>query len=211
MKKSLLAVVVGVVVVATTASPASAGTPEGTITLRMTPPVVISVPDEPVDRPCDGQAGYGFDTEASGTATSGDLFVDFSGTTLFRKPGSSPTVYDQIDFYPVAQDVEYTRIAAPDQYALSGTLTVFVEFNNLDAECETVDKCTFGLILVVDGSSLDNDGQALPPITKPGAVAVANATTDASGGLGFTYLSGDCDEYLSLDSVHVNVSLTITA
>lgn len=197
------------IVMATMASPAGAATLEGTITIKTTPPIVIEIPGEPTEHPCDGQTGYVFDAEAYGSATSGDLVVDFSGKSLFPKPGTSPVVYDQLDFYPLAQNITYTRIAAPDQYSLDGSLTMAIEVNNLDEECGKVNKCTFGLNLIVSGS-LDNDGAALPPIKKPGAVAVVNATTNAAGGLPLTYLAGDCEEYLVLDGIHVNISLTIT-
>lgn len=211
IKKLLVALAAALtLMMAAMASPASAATITGSITIHTTPQEVITIPGDG-EGPCQDQLGYTFTATASGTASSGTFEVAFSGKGLFIKPGSSPQVYDQLTFsdIPFGQNVTYTRIGATNNYNVSGTVAMQISVDNLNpTTCAKTSKCVYVLQLDVAGSSHANGGSTLPPVNA-GSTSSITATTNTANGVPLTYAGGDCEEYQVLDGVHVSTSLSI--
>jgi hypothetical protein len=192
-----------VVVAVVLASPASADTAEftavGTVTIDAGPTQVIMVGSgEP--HPCSDPED-GFTVTTTGDASTGE--VDISLPPWFRpKPGA--VVDDEHRTSVLFDDLVYDRVGTTDDYDVTGTVVLGLDIWNQE-DCEKTDlKCSFVMQLDVAGSTLHN-GQALPTIGATATVDLVAITI-----FPLTYVTGDCDEYITLDGANVDFDLALT-
>lgn len=185
------------------------GVAEGTITIEASPPIVLEIPRQD-EVPCQEELGYDLLAVPSGDEDEGDIAVTLTGKDIMERPGSAG-VWDQLSYEIFYDDLTYERdgTAPPWQYEITGLIAVFLDIESLPGAPEDCTKgqtrCTLGTILDITAYH-DNGTWPLPGLGSGSTTWVA-ADSHIYGGLQF--VSGSCDEYISLIDANVLMDLEI--